>query len=391
MKQEELQKLLEKYLADELSEAEFSRLWTALQEPGNRKVWQEFMQDVWNDPQYMNLADEQTKRKVLEELQPMLRPVVRTKKRYLWWAGAAAACLVLIASTLLWRNEKAPLKAPVAQQKPVEVPVQPGGNKAMLTLGDGSTIVLDSASNGTLSQQGNTKVLKTANGQLVYQNEGRSDEILFNTVRTPRGGMYRILLPDGTAVWLNAASSITYPTVFTGGERKVEVTGEAYFEVAKKDIPFRVYVTSINKQEKGKIEVLGTSFNVNAYDDEPSIRTTLLKGAVKISKQGISPVVLHPGQQADMKDAITVNTKADISQAIAWKNGYFKFTQADVQTVMRQAERWYDITAKFPNGWPKDLFSGTLPRSVSLHQFLKIMEYSDVNTKIEGRIVTINP
>lgn len=403
MMQDDLKHLLEKYLAEELSAREFERLWHALQEPANRKVWKSFMQDVWNNPQYQNLADDVTKYEVLNRIRPVLnnispeegaarKPFIR---RYIWWA--AAACFVLAAAGLLLLpgRKSQPESTLVQNVSPQEV--LPGGNKAVLTLGDGTQITLDSASNGMLSQQGNAKVIKLANGQLAYNiGDGHAAEIMYNTVRTPRGGQYRILLPDGTEVWLNAASSITYPTAFSGDERKVKVSGEVYFEVAaiqqdSRKVPFIVDITTAAGQKKGEVEVLGTHFNINAYDDEAAVKTTLLEGAVKISRDGATAVTLRPGQQATLNAPIKVINDVDMSQVIAWKDGYFKFTQADVGTMMRQAERWYDIKVEYPNGAPPDLFSGTLPRSVNLSQFLEILVYSDVNAKIDQRVVTINP
>ncbi|QEH39533.1 FecR family protein [Chitinophaga sp. XS-30] len=416
--QDDLRQLLEKYLAEELSAGEFERLWQALQEPANKKAWQRFMQDVWNNPQYQSLADDTAKRRVLENVRPLLHtmpadaadrktllkemPVsgegeaAPRRRRYLWWA--AAACLVFAATALFWLKGRQSTPETLALRTvPVQQEVLPGGNKAILTLGDGSSITLDSAANGLLSQQGNVRVMKLANGQLAYDaGNGKALEVMYNTVRTPRGGAYRIVLPDGTAVWLNAASSITYPTAFTGKERKVKVSGEVYFEVAalkeaNTRVPFIVDIISASGEQKGAVEVLGTHFNINAYDDEAAVKTTLLEGAVKIRKAGEAAVTLSPGQQAIFNTPVKITDDVDISQVIAWKDGYFKFTQADVSAMMRQAERWYDIKVEYPNGVPRDLFSGTLPRNVNLSQFLEILMYSDVNVRIDQRVVTINP
>lgn len=398
MMHNELRRLLEKYLAEELSAEEFGRLWQALREPSNREIWKSFMEDVWNNPQYSNLADDATKHAVLDRIRPVLSntPAPRGffRRRYLWWS--AAACLVLAVTGLALLQTPEPPQLVTAKPAP-QPEVLPGGNKAILTLGDGSSITLDSASNGTLSIQGNARVIKLANGQLAYDmGEGETSTIMYNTVRTPRGGQYRITLPDNTEVWLNAASSITYPTAFTGSERKVKVTGEVYFEVAamqlaSRKVPFMVDIISVAGEHKGEVEVLGTHFNINAYDDEAAVKTTLLEGAVKVRRNGAEPVTLQPGQQAALNTPIKITDDIDLHQVIAWKDGYFNFSQADVGTMMRQAERWYDIKVKYPNGIPKDLFSGTLPRSVNLSQFLEILIYSDVNAKIEERVVTINP
>lgn len=393
----DLQKLLEKYLADELSEAEFRALWAALQEPANRESWEAFMQDVWKDPRYQQLGDNAAKKAVLEKLRPALKemPPRQTPfiRRRIWWA-AAASVLFIAAGAYFFQPKKTIQLAetPPASLKKNEV--LPGGDRAMLTLADGTTITLDSASNGMLSQQGNTKVVKLANGKLVYNTtDGQTSEVMYNTMRTPRGGQYRITLPDGTQVWLNASSSITYPTAFTGAERIVKITGEAYFEVAPLNhkTPFKVKILSGTGEEKAEINVLGTHFNVNAYDNEADIKTTLLEGAVKLIR-GKETMTLYPGQQGRIQaKGIEIVSPNDLEEVTAWKEGYFKFNEADIDAIMRQAERWYDITVAYPNGIPKDAFSGSLPRHVSLTKFLEILVYSDINVKIKERTVIINP
>jgi transmembrane sensor len=392
----DLKNLLDKYLAGELSAEEFRRLWSAFREPGSRQTWEAFMKKVWDDPRYHQLKDEDAKQAVLEKLRPVLKEVplkrVSLIRRRTWWAVAAS--LLLLATGTYFFQPKKP--AGLASEPPAPFKkndVQPGGDRAMLTLADGTTITLDSASNGMLSQQGNTKVTKLANGRLVYNSDGAaSKEIMYNTMRTPRGGQYRITLPDGTQVWLNAASSITYPTAFSGTERIVKVTGEAYFEVAplQPKIPFRVKILSGTGIEKAEVNVLGTHFNINAYDDEEDVKASLLEGSVKITKDLFS-IHLKPGQQAKVAKMIEVVVPDDMEEVTAWREGYFKFNQADIGTILRQAERWYDITVAYPNGVPKDLFSGSLPRHVSLTRFLEILVYSDINAKIKERTVIINP
>jgi len=266
----------------------------------------------------------------------------------------------------------------------------PGKNTAILTLADGSTIVLDSAKNGALTSQGNTKVIKLNNGQLAYSSSGATNEVLYNTMSTPRGGQYKLVLSDGSKVWLNAASSIHYPTSFPGNERKVEITGEAYFEVAhdaKK--PFKV---SVNNME---VQVLGTHFNVNAYRDERTINTTLLEGSVKVTK-GSSMSILKPGQQAIIQQAgddkkITVENNIDVEAVIAWKNGYFSFTNADMTAVMRQISRWYDVDIVYEGKIPDRKFGGEISRNLNASQALKILQASKVHFRIEGKKIIVLP
>lgn len=265
--------------------------------------------------------------------------------------------------------------------------IKPGSNKAILTLQDGSTIVLNDAKNGTLAKQGNTSVVKLANGGVMYnETSAPTNKVLCNTMTTPRGGRYKLTLPDGTDVWLNSASSITYPTAFVGKERKVTITGEAYFEVAKdKTKPF--FVQSGNQ----KIEVLGTHFNVMAYADEQLMKTTLLEGSVKITaRDKIS--ILKPGEQAILsKEGVVEIKPAVIEEAIAWKNGYFKFNRVDIKYIMRQLSRWYDVDVVYDGNMPADEFVGKIGRSENITQVLRLLELEHVHFKIEGKKITVLP
>ena len=306
-------------------------------------------------------------------------PVRRRKP----WLAAAAAVLLLLAAGGFWFNREN--KQPVAQQ-PAQVPlvadVPPGGNKAVLTLGDGTVITLDSSGNGVLAQQGNMKIIKQANGQLAYEQAGQGQaEILFNTMRTPRGGEYRLTLPDGSRVWLNAASSVTYPTSFTGESRDVSITGEAYFEVARQaGKPFRVKAGDMT------VEVLGTHFNINAYTGEKAVKTTLLEGAVKIAAAG-KEALLKPGQQAGLHGNGSLNVKdnVDLDEVVAWKNGLFQFNDADMPAVMRQLENWYDVKVIYEGEVPERSFGGAMQRTLPLTKVLKILEENDVKFRLEGR------
>lgn len=265
--------------------------------------------------------------------------------------------------------------------------IAPGGNKAILTLQDGSTIVLNDAKDGTLVKQGNTRVIKLTNGQIVYDDASApADKVLHNTMTTPRGGQYQLTLPDGTDVWLNSASSITYPTSFVGKERKVSITGEAYFEVAKdKSKPFHVLAGNQN------IEVLGTHFNVMAYSDEESIKTTLLEGSVKISEHN-NTSILKPGEQAIVNKQGGIKIKqAVIEEALAWKNGYFKFNRVDIKYIMRQIARWYDVEVAYEGDMPEDEFVGKIGRGENIKQVLRVLELEHVHFKIEGRKIIVLP
>ena len=271
---------------------------------------------------------------------------------------AAAAIILILAGAAWWytsQDPNAPDKHPTAPAI-AKNDVPPGGNHAVLTLSNGRSIVLDSAGNGILTQDGNAVVHKLSNGQLAYEaaasHEPRAtSEIVYNTLSTPKGGQYQLTLPDGSRVWLNAASSITYPTAFTGADRMVTITGEAYFEVIhNQQKPFRV------RSGQQVTEDIGTSFNINAYADEPSIRTTLIDGKVKVSKDKAAHI-LSPGEQLSLQnDHFGPVMHADVQQVLAWKNGIFSFHDADLSTVMRQLARWYDIEVAYEGAVPGGTF-----------------------------------
>lgn len=331
---------------------------------------------------------------ILAELKQMIaddtkkeeqRAVVRS---FPWrWVAAASVILILGTGAYLWLI-RTPTSGLVeqGQRKDVKQDIAPGGNKAVLTLHDGSTIILDSAANGELAQQGNAKVQKTNNGQLAYDIVSeKPTEVLYNTLTTPRGGLYQLSLPDGSKVWLNAISSIRYPTSFIGNERKVEVTGEAYFEVAKDAAKkFLVTVNGITT------EVLGTHFNVNAYSDESDMKITLLEGSVSVSSSMASSI-LSPGQQAQISQDknIDVKTGVDTEEVLAWKNGLFQFNSLPVESIMRQISRWYDVDVEFESKSGKRYFSGLVSRNSNVSEVLKIMEQAGIKFKIEGKKITV--
>lgn len=262
---------------------------------------------------------------------------------------------------------------------------KPGKTGAILTLSNGSKIVLDSVGNGLLANQNNTTVSKK-NGGLVYDaNSGA--QVVYNTMTTPRAHQYHLELSDGTKVWLNASSSITFPTSFAANERKVKITGEVYFEVAKdKKKPFRVLVNDM------QINVLGTHFNVNAYQDEATVNTTLLEGSVLITEKS-KKILLKPGQQAQKQKSgvIVVNNDVNTDEVLGWKNGLFYFEEANLQTVLRQLSRWYDVDVVYENGVPTRSFAGEIQRDLNLSQVLRILEKNKVHFKIEGKILRVRP
>jgi ferric-dicitrate binding protein FerR (iron transport regulator) len=303
-------------------------------------------------------------------------PVRRMAIRKWGWAAAVAA--LLAGGTYLWK--------PATKQTPMVVQstdIQPGTNGAILTLSDGSQVALDSIHSGTVNLQDGS-VAKVSGNKLVYGNDGKVNT--YNTMSTPNGRQFQLELPDGTKVWLNSASSIHYPTVFSGTERRVDITGEAYFEVTRDaERPFR-----INVNDKAEVEVLGTDFNVNAYDNESTINTTLLEGSVRVLQRGHKGLVMKPGQQAQMKPGgIKIIDDANIEKAVAWKDGLFNFNGAKLDEVMRQLERWYDINVIYEKGVPDIELAGKMTRGVSLQGLLIVLKELGVQCKLEGKTLTI--
>ena len=271
-----------------------------------------------------------------------------------------------------------------------EQKIVPGTNQALLTLETGEVIMLNNQEDGVVSQQSGVSVRKLKDGQLVYEMKATlTDNPVLNTVSTPKGGQYQLILSDGSKLWLNAASSVKFPSAFGNAERLVEITGEVYFEVASDPLkPFKV------KSENQLIEVLGTRFNVNTYRDELSSKTTLIEGKVSISKltgQGGSRI-MKPGQQATIaKNSLDIIIETvDTEQSVAWKNGYFKFDKADIQTVMRQICRWYDVEAEYKGKLSTDLFAGEIKRDEDVNKVLRILQLSNIDVQIKGRKIIIS-
>jgi hypothetical protein len=320
-------------------------------------------------------------------------PIVTPFYKKRWFSAAAAVVMFfLLGATVLFyvlRPQKEKLIAGAEKVQPVK-DIQPGKNSAVLTLSNGTQILLDSAANGTLAQQGNMKVLKI-NGRISYTTgaANKNEKPVYNTIATTRGNEYQLILADGTKAWLNASSSIHFPAAFTGKERRVEITGEVYFEVAHdRSKPFKVEFSN-TAGRKGEVEVLGTHFDVNAYPDENAIKTTLLEGSVKV-RQSDKIQMLSPGQEAIISsDKITIKRDVDVAQVIAWKDGYFLFNNTDIQTIMRQVARWYDVEVKYQGKITEDGFSGKISREVPLSKFLKVLELNDVHVTTEGRTVII--
>jgi transmembrane sensor len=298
---------------------------------------------------------------------------------------AAAACLLLLAGFYLLRYRPArDLPALMENHQ-----LAPGSPKAVLTLGNGSRIVLDSAANGAIAQQGATQVIKSSNGRLAYKvAAGNETSVYNNTLEVPRGGEYQLVLPDGSRVWLNAASSITYPNVFSGNNRIVQLTGEAYFEVARD--ASRPFIVSTGGMQ---VQVLGTAFNLMAYADEDVIEATLVKGAIRVIK-GDQSKRISPGEQASLpngKQEFDISDP-DIEQVLAWKEGEFSFEGNDIKVIMRQIARWYDVQVVYQGDLSKVSLLGVISRKENANQLLEILEKTGkVHFNIDGRTITVMP
>jgi len=401
MEPDQLTTLMEKYLDGTLTgpEEQVLRDWYRDNEAG---------EVIWNS----DSADERNRvqDRILARLQKDIQQtgtghvIIPMRRRRIWMAAAAIGIVLLSGTAYLLPNlwSKGPVAAggPVATKVPLAADLLPATNKATLLLSNGNAIVLDSAGNGVLAEEGGARVKKTAQGQLVYQagtkpasdpgSGGGPGAPAMNTVTTPRGGRYHLVLADGSKVWLNAASSISYPAVFIGRERVVTVTGEVYFEVSPdKSRPFKV------QTREETIDVLGTSFNVNVYADEPVRRVTLETGSVKVNA-GQQALVLRPGEQTLHSDKGFGKTdKADMEGELAWKNGDFVFNNEDLSSILRELSRWYNIDISYKGSPGPMAFDGIISRSKNLSAVLQIMESSTkkIHFQIENRrlMVITNP
>lgn len=384
------QVLLDKYLDASLSEDELKEFLILL--PANQGILENKVIEDLEERAFDGMTSQQQRDRMFKEIIERKNAIEEKPSKLIFFTVkrviAAAAVICCLASGIYLLTEKKTAHAPVVARKTTtKNHIVPGGNHAMLTLSNGATILLDNAKNGNLIEQGKTKVVKEDNGKLAYYNNSDTNNkaIEYNTISTPRGGQYEIKLSDGTHVWLNAASSLKFPTTFTGNNRRVELSGEAYFEVAKnKSMPFEVMVLQT------KVTVLGTHFNINAYSDEKSINTTLLEGSVKFSAGSLEKLLL-PGQQSvftSFSKPIIIQP-VDVDQVIAWKNGFFEFDNTDLPTIMRQISRWYDVDISYETSDNKGRFGGGISRKLNLSEVLHLLETNGVHFKIEGRKIVV--
>lgn len=358
--------------------------------PEEQKLFEDYKDrfDLSDIPWTNEMGDHEAKgEELFNELNRRISESESKKSKIWYWSAAASVLIILLAGLLA---DKKLNKTKIDKVAIVHSKIQPGGNKAILITSDGKQTFLEDSKDSLISVQSQMRVLRDKSNRLIYQKDksiGPEQKIEFNTLVTPRGGQYELVLSDGTKVWMNADSRLKYPVSFAGKERVVELSGEAYFEVAKMShMPFRVV------SDKKTIEVLGTHFNVSAYSDEP-YRTTLLEGSVRLNYGAGPPTLLAPGEQATLnaRQVFSV-TRVSAIDAIAWKNGIFLFKNEPIRNVMKQISRWYDIEYDFQGDVDKKRLGGTVSRYADFKDLLKTIELTEsIHFKIKGRRVTVMP
>jgi ferric-dicitrate binding protein FerR (iron transport regulator) len=398
MSRDRAQELLEKLLNDRLSDGEADELSAWVNTLGDRHDCEARLEALWNDFHPEDAMDADRADQILDKIFSRSVGVPQNthrKTRLFSWKAAAAIAVILAGSLLLVLG---PGRKAGDRHTPglSETLIRPGGKRAFLHIAGKTTIALDSLATGTALPSGAALAVKTSSGLISYESGKRpavAGEVSQNTVSTPRGGEYEVQLTDGTRVWLNAASSVSFPAVFSGDERKITVTGEVYLEVAQKaNRPFIVSIATPEGKDLGTVQVLGTHFNINAYQDEDAVRTTLLEGSVRVLHEGDSKL-LRPDDQAEItgQRAITVHQDVDVTEAVAWKNGYFDFQETDIASVMRQVSRWYDVDIVYQDTTPAH-FLGTISRKVALSEVLKMLELTGVvHFDVSGKTITVVP
>lgn len=395
MAEDRLAFLFDHYITGTCTEAEKQELALLVLSSGNDTVVEDLLEKAWRDLKPQEILPEERASLILNSILQqndnskellLKEPPGKVIKLFPWRRIAVAISVLLLVGlgTYFLIADGGLNKKEIVKNDSLHQNVAPGGNKAILTLADGSAIVLDSAHNGMVIQEGNAKIIKLSDGNIAYQ-KGNSEEstVHYNKITTPRGGQYQLTLADGSRVWLNAASSITFPTIFTGKEREVTLSGEAYFEVAHNaKMPFRV---KVNEME---VQVLGTHFNVNAYEDEGAIITTLLEGSVKVS-EGKESVLIKPGEQTRVLQNSNGNGKisvykADIEKAVAWKNGLFQFNDDQLEAILKQISRWYNIDVECAADKKNLRFNGIISRRSNVKAVVDLLSATGVvNFKIE--------
>ncbi len=387
-----LKELFKRFLANSISPEEKKELMGMALETGLQDELKQVIKDAWQqtgeDEDITDAKAEELMQKIFAESSENKTKLTPISKRTGWRSIAAAAAIVTALGTATYYAaiHKSGNPPEIVKTTALSLDVKPPQtNRAIIVMAGGKTVYLDSTVNGILAVQDNMQLIRLDDGQIAYR--GSAKELIYNTLTNPRGSkVINMTLSDGSQVWLNAGSSVTYPVTFIGDERKVSVTGEAYFEVAH-DIakPFTVSKGDL------QVQVLGTRFNINAYDDEGNARITLLQGSVKV-KNGKKEDILQPGQQAQIAAGIKIISDIDVEQAIAWKNGLFVFDRADIRDVMRQLARWYDLDVYYTDDIPKGKFKGEISKDLTLSQVLNGLTTARIHFTMEGgNKITILP
>lgn len=387
MDNRELLQLISKYLAGEATaqEAAFVERYYAYFDLADAAV--ELTEEQWEQ---LSLDMKGVIDKRIKEIErPVTIPLYK-RKQWRWMAAAVVSVLMVLGILFYMKPTSSDRQKQLADAgKSAQTDIAPGGNKATLTLENGSMITLDTAKNGRLADQDAATILKVADGQLTYDAiEQPTRVVQYNVLSTPRGGQYAVTLPDGSKAWLNAISTIRFPTAFTGKERTVEITGEVYFEVAKN--PHQPFIASVGGV---KVEALGTQFNVNAYKDENLIATTLIEGKVRVTSDHTEHTI-QPGEQVTVDHTTgeaVLHPSVDVEAVAAWKNGLTVFKSRDIQSIMRQLSRWYDVDIEYEGKVPTQTFTGTISRNAPLSAVLNMLEYAGIHFTIADRKILVKP
>ncbi|MBV8253043.1 MAG: DUF4974 domain-containing protein [Chitinophaga sp.] len=383
----DLKQLLEKYRLGNISADELQRLQQLVEAGvGEEEILGDILSTLhngapdsgWQSSEHAHLVEQIV-------METPIRPIRSSRTK--WWLAAACVAAVFSAGVYWW-----PHHTITPTHLTQHIAMMPGGNKAMLVLADGRTVPLDSANLGNIAKQGDANI--SNNGEsLIYDNQGPSTKVVYNSIVTPRGGQYQLGLPDGSRVWLNAASSIRFPTAFPGKERRVEITGEAYFQVAAD--PNKPFLVDVKGNDSLQVQVLGTSFNVMAYTDEQDITTTLENGSVQLL-HGTAQTLLRPGYAGTLTHHSGFTTaQADLEQTLAWKEGKFRFRNTNIKTIMRQISRWYDVDISYEGDLSDVDLTGIISRRENAASLLKILsatqrvQFETTNNKI--RVKPYNP
>jgi len=393
---ERLSRLFQGYYEKTLSQEETDELFQLLYREGDDEQLNALIMQAWQQlqeekPHYTTANSDSILNSILQDIHSRREEpseAQRPAKLFTLKRVAAAAIVVLLAGTAYFIFRQPHVPTVTASTSPLLQKDLLADKKAILQLANGSLIVLDTLKNGAYTRQGNMQISKTKDGQLLYKvrdSTGGIAATAVNTISTPYGGQYQLQLQDGTIVWLNAASRLRFPVSFNGSARRVELEGEAYFEVAKNT--GKPFVVQLKRQQ---ITVLGTHFNVMAYGDERILKTTLLEGSLRVSNNNAA-VLLKPGEMAVLNgsEQLAVNHDVDTGEEIAWKDNLFNFRDVGIEEVMRQAARWYNIRVHYQGNIPQHEFNGKIPRTIPLAEFLNILRYRGINVSVTGQDVTI--